>query len=89
MAARGWREVRSHRGGTGSSPAGPGREQGDGSTSAAIRGLENCLCGEAGEPGLLSLEEKAGSRAGHDNMVAVHERLLLRKAAITLLEGQR
>jgi len=32
---------------------------------------------------------ESGSRAGHDNAVAVHERLLLREAAITLLEGQR
>lgn len=82
--------MRSHRRGMASSPAGPGREHGNGSTSAAIRGLENSrLWGEAGEPGLLSLEEKAGSRAGHDNAVAEHEKLLLRKAAITLLEGQR
>lgn len=75
--------------GTASSPAGPGREHGHRSTSVAIRGLENSLWGKAGELGLLSLEEKAGSRAGHNNAVAVHERLLLREAVITLLEGQR
>lgn len=36
----------------------------------------------------MSLEEKAGNRAGHDRAVAVHERLLLREAAITLLDNR-
>lgn len=39
--------------------------------------------------GLLSLEETAGGRAGHDNGVAARERVLQREAAVTLLEGQR
>lgn len=64
-------------------------QAGCGNTSAVIRGLQNNLWEETRELGLLSLEEKAGNRARHDSAVAVHERLLLREAAITLLEGQR
>lgn len=64
-------------------------QAGCGNTSAVIRGLQNNLCEETRELVLLSLEEKAGNRARHDSAVAVHERLLLREAAITLLEGQR
>lgn len=61
---------------------------GCGNTFAVIRGLQNNLWEETRELGLLSLE-KAGNRARHDSAVAVHKRLLLREAEITLLEGQR